>query len=459
MKNQILTLMLSAAVCTTSPCFAVQHPTDDVSQETTPPQKKGGLYLADPIDWANKPCFRYQKTPESERIRQEIDTTRSSQLKSTYPEHFTFYERSELSGYECHKYALAKLFDYEKMPEWIFYTLVPSLFKYDTYLKPTVTPKKGDLVVYFEVPALIAPTHFGIYDGVDRVISTWGKATDNADRHAPFFTPSIYGKYIVFYTSPEGTDFKSIRNGIEKQNTDKVYSKVLGDLEDSEKESVIKTSDSFITANIRTSDIETILRKIKQVKRDDREGIKDLTLSLIDGKVNMIESVIEIFEEISKIDPKKRGQAIADAKIISFNRMTGYDFAQLQASSKDSFYMNGCEISSVLKTVNDLEGKGDRPEILEDAQLIINKLQDRDISEVIEYTANLPSEERSSLITSTMALIKGKVLWNQVKDILRAMRQLLPEKWQKVATSLKERYRGDTNGSYFVYQYRSLFEQ
>lgn len=456
MKTHIFTLILSSAIFVTNPTFAVLQSSDDDSSCTTPHQTKGGLYLGDPVELNNKTFFQYQGTETSDKIRKIVDTTSSSQLKSNYPEHFSFYENNELSKHECHKYALAKLFDYKTMPEWIFYTLIPSMFDCNKYLKPTSTPKKGDLVVYYASSALVMPTHFGIFDGIDSVISTWGKSTDDADRHAPFFTPEMYGKYIAFYTSPEDTDFKSIRNAIEKQNLDDVYNKALGSLEFHEKENIKMTSNFFITEIMQPSNIERILNTIKRVEQNDREACKNHTISLIDGKVNIIDNVISIFEEISKISPDKRAQVISDAKIISFNRMTVFDFARLKASSQESFYMNGLEISLILKEVNKLPEQG-RPEILKDVNLIATKLKDRDISDVIKFTAGLSSVERTALINSTMALIKGKVLWSQVKEIMSALKKLPSEKWPNIAEVLKDSYDGGINASFFLFQQKNFF--
>ena len=219
MKNHIFTLMLSSAICMTSPIFAMFPSTDDMSSITTPHQTKGGLYLADPIEFGKKPLFFYQGTEESDKIRIVVDTLKNSQLEAEYPMHFTFYERNELSKRECHKYALAKLFGYETMPAWIHYTFTPSDFDRNKYLKPSSTPTKGDLVVYYSTN-LVTPTHFGIFDGVDRVISTWGTSMEHAVKHPPFFTPEMYGKKITFYTFPEGVDLDSIRKGIEKEYAD-----------------------------------------------------------------------------------------------------------------------------------------------------------------------------------------------------------------------------------------------
>lgn len=456
MKDSVFALLLSSMVCVTSPAFAMLPLAEDVPCATPAHQMRGGLYLAEPTTIeGSKPYFHYQETEESDEIRRAVDTTSSSQLRSTHPEHFAFHETSELSTHECHKYALAKLFGYETMPQWIFHTLIPSLFKYDEYLRPTSTPKKGDLVIYFNNPALVGAKHFGIFDGV-RVISTWGTSMNNAYRHAPFFTPEMYGKYIAFYTSPEETDFKSIRKVIERQNRDKVYAEILGGLEEGDKLSVTTASAPFVTDDMEPSDVWMILHTFKGIEREERESIKDLTLFLIDGKVSMIESMEAIFKELSQINPpEKREQVVTDAKIIPINRMTGYDFAR--SSSIVSYYMNGHEIAAILKAANKLPEEG-RPEILQDANLIVTKLKDRDISDVITVVAglDLPNAHRTDLITSTMALIQGKVLWSDVKSILYAMKRLSPVEWENVAASLKGSYCGDTNGSYFVFQHRKL---
>src|SRR3989304_7010075 len=107
-------------ICVTNQVFAVATSDGDVLHATTPNSTEIGLYpdLNKPIFSANGiPYFQYQNTEKSGEIRNTIDKTSCNELISTYPEHFAFYETNKLSKYECHKYALARLFGYKTMPQ------------------------------------------------------------------------------------------------------------------------------------------------------------------------------------------------------------------------------------------------------------------------------------------------------------------------------------------------------
>lgn len=65
----------------------------------------------------------------------------------------------------------------------------------DKEYKKTLNPKKGDLIIYYQQNK--RPTHIGIYDGQNKVISKWGAY--HVMRHDIDLVPHTYGEYIMFY--------------------------------------------------------------------------------------------------------------------------------------------------------------------------------------------------------------------------------------------------------------------
>ena len=59
----------------------------------------------------------------------------------------------------------------------------------------TLNPKKGDLIVYYQKNK--CPTHIGIYDDNNKVISKWGAY--HIMRHDINAVPHTYGEYIMFF--------------------------------------------------------------------------------------------------------------------------------------------------------------------------------------------------------------------------------------------------------------------
>jgi hypothetical protein len=57
-----------------------------------------------------------------------------------------------------------------------------------------------------------------------------------------------------------------------------------------------------------------------------------------------------------------------------------------------------------------------------------------------------------------MALVEGKVLWENLEEIFLAMQKMSPDEWENAVHLIAHKYTGKTNGSYFVFQNRKREE-
>lgn len=152
--------------------------------------------------------LRFKYTEKNIARRKIIDDNDFGQLLSYKIPEIECLPYIAFSG-RCHEYA------FERILPTCGETLYAESFSSTIlaqYFSVTGKPKKGDLVVYFNIGIV----HWGIYLGNGRVESKWGAAY--VYRHPFFDVPSSYGDTIRCYRLNEGLNAEKLKRALAHHN-------------------------------------------------------------------------------------------------------------------------------------------------------------------------------------------------------------------------------------------------
>lgn len=150
----------------------------------------------------------FQATPENLDIRSKIDKLFKRDLINEFPE-IKMLDHIDFTGV-CYHYAFCKVFNTYNIPLNI-HQLEGNTEIIKKYFTSTVTPEKGDLVVYYSYKSSIEnahPLHYGIFILDNLIESKWGQG--DVYQHPAFYIPDIYGNYLKFYELNPGLTPESL---------------------------------------------------------------------------------------------------------------------------------------------------------------------------------------------------------------------------------------------------------
>lgn len=145
----------------------------------------------------------FNRTPENAKMRNEVYKYARKELTKKIPQIKTLDDHITFTG-NCCNYAFGQVFKTYHAPR------IPECHNdkddeksvrqvIKKYFTATMSPQKGDLVVYYETLEVRA-VHYGIYfsKSEDLIESKWG-FYDGVYRHPPFHVVNNYGDYIRYY--------------------------------------------------------------------------------------------------------------------------------------------------------------------------------------------------------------------------------------------------------------------